>query len=169
MLGDGRVVRSKDVNFDEGNPHLTTGGDGNGDVDDVSDQQNANLLKPTATPMEKPREPMVTPVETTTGNADVEPQCYNFNTLAPKQALTLSDITLSFLPLLTITLSYLSIYFCSYIFLSSRSSPISPYVTLSLHFILDHSASDNLSRRHAIRIAYPSSIPTLSSLPTTPL
>ena len=71
LLGDGRVVRSKDVDFDEGNPHLTTSGDGNGDVNDVGDQQNANLPKPTSTPMEKPREPMVTPVETMTGNVDV--------------------------------------------------------------------------------------------------
>ena len=37
--------------------------------------------------------------------------CYDFNTLAPKQALTLSDITLSFLTLPTVTLSFLSIYF----------------------------------------------------------
>ena len=70
--------------------------------------------------------------------------CYDFNTLAPKQALTLSDITLSFLPLPTVTLSYLSIYFYSYIFLSFQSSPTSPYITLSLHFTSDHSASDNL-------------------------
>ena len=95
--------------------------------------------------------------------------CYDFNTLAPKQALTLSDITLLFLPLPTITLSYLSIYFCSYIFLSSRSSPMSPYITLSLHFTSDHSASDNLSRGRSIQIAYPSSVPTLSSLPFIPL
>ena len=76
LLGDGlgRVVRSKDVDFDEGNPHLTTGGDSDGDVNDVGDQQNANLPKPMATPMEKLREPTVTPVETTTGNVDVEPQ-----------------------------------------------------------------------------------------------
>ena len=71
--------------------------------------------------------------------------CYDFNTLVPKQALTLSNITLSFLPLPTVTLSYLSIYFYSYIFLSFRPSPTSPYITLSLHFTLDHSASDNLS------------------------
>ena len=76
---------------------------------------------------------------------------------------------LSLLPLPTFTLSYLSIYFYSYIFLSSRSFPISPYVTLSLHFILDHSASDNLSRGHSIQIVYPSSIPILSSLPSIPL
>ena len=71
--------------------------------------------------------------------------CYDFDTLAPKQALTLSDITLSFLSLPTVTLSCLSIYFYSYIFLSFRSSPTSPYITLSLHFTSDHSASDSLS------------------------
>ena len=95
--------------------------------------------------------------------------CYDFNTLALKQAPTLSDITLSLLPSPTITLSYLPVYFYPYIGLSSRPSPISPYVTLSLHFITDHSASDNLSRGHSIQIVYPSSIPILSSLLSIPL
>ena len=59
--------------------------------------------------------------------------CYNFNTLAPKQVPTLSDITLSLLPSLTITLSFLSFY--------SHS-----YITLLPYFISDLSASDSLSR-----------------------
>ena len=49
------------------------------------------------------------------------------------QAPTLSDITLSLLPFLTITLSFLSLYFHS-------------YITLSPYFISDLSASDSLSR-----------------------
>ena len=56
--------------------------------------------------------------------------CYDFNTLAPKQAPTLSDITLSLLPSPTITLSFLSFY--------SHS-----YITLSPYFISDLSASDS--------------------------
>ena len=59
--------------------------------------------------------------------------CYDFNTLAPKQVPTLPDITLSLLPFLTITLSFLSFY--------SHS-----YITLLPYFISDLGASDSLSR-----------------------
>ena len=62
--------------------------------------------------------------------------CYDFNTLAPKQALTLSDITLSFLPFPT-NHPILPIYL--FLFLHLPIIPIFSYVTLyhpisPLHF-----------------------------------
>ena len=59
--------------------------------------------------------------------------------------------------------------YLTYLFLHCPIIPTLSNITLSLHFISDHSASDNLSRGHSIQIVYPSSVPTLPSLPSIPL
>ncbi len=69
LLDDGRVVRSKDVEFEEGKPHLTISND-SGDIDDDHPYKAPSATKPPAT--EPTATTSVTPSGTSTTEVVVE-------------------------------------------------------------------------------------------------